>query len=404
MRWVNQATAQGCIGTRLFIFAALALSLPLARPGLVHAGEEHAGEEKEQDELLVYIGTYTRGEDPGIYRFTMNRETGELTPVGSTSGIPNPSFLAIHPSGNYLYAVSEINDFQGKRTGAVAALAIDRSQRGELAPLNRQPSAGDGPCHIVVDQTGRFVLVANYGGGSVAALPIQEDGSLGPPSSSVQHEGASVTSRQTAPHAHSINLAPSNRYAMAADLGLDKVLIYAFDAGAGKLSPNDPPAVDVTPGSGPRHFAFPPAGQFAYVINELSSTITAFRFLPDSGTLDPIQTISTLPANFSESSFTAEVQVHPSGDYVYGSNRGHDSLSVFRVEKQSGRLTLAGIVSSGGKTPRNFGIDPSGRFLLSANQQTGNVVVMRIDPATGIPEPTGHEVQVPRPVCVKFLE
>jgi 6-phosphogluconolactonase len=357
---------------------------------------------QEVSNMLVYVGSYTRGDDPGIHRFRMDMETGELTALGSTAGIVNPSFLAIHPSGRFLYAVSEINDFSGKKTGAVAALSIDRQAQGELKLINRQPSAGDGPCHVVVDPTGRCLLVANYGGGSVAALPISDDGALQPPSSSIQHEGQSVTPRQTAPHAHSINFDPGNKFAMAADLGLDKVLVYQFDAAQGKLTPHEPAGV-VEPGSGPRHFAFHPSGRQAYVINELANTITVFRYDADRGRLSPLQTASTLPEGFEGTSHTAEVQVHPSGKFVYGSNRGHDSLAVFRVNADTGTLTAVGHVSSGGKTPRNFGIDPSGKFLLSANQETGNVVVMRIDPETGMPHPTGSQVQVPRPVCIKFL-
>jgi 6-phosphogluconolactonase len=357
---------------------------------------------RAEETMLVYIGTYAGAEEPGIHCFQLNMDTGELTAVSATKGIAHPSFLALHPNGRYLYAVSEIDDFSGKKTGAVAALAIEPDN--SLRLLNRQPSSGDGPCHLVVDKTGKCVLVANYGGGSVAAIPIADDGQLHAPSSAIQHAGSSVTSRQTSPHAHSINIDPQNRFAFAADLGLDQVLVYRLNAAEGKLTAHEPAFASVDPGSGPRHFASHPSGRFAYVINELSSTITAFAYDATKGRLDVVQTISTLPGDFSGTNYTAEVQVHPSGRFVYGSNRGHDSIAVFAVDDQTGQLTTVGQQASGGKTPRNFGIDPTGKFLLAANQDTGNVVVMRIDSQTGMPHPTDHQVPIPTPVCVKFRQ
>jgi len=351
---------------------------------------------------IVFIGTYTKGEEPGIYSFRMNSQTGELEAIGTTGGIASPSFLAIHPSGKYLYAASEISDFDGKPTGAVAALAIT-PRTYELKLLNKQPSMGDGPCYVTVDHTGHCVLVANYGGGSVAALPIGEGGKLEAPSSSIQHEGKSVTDRQTSPHAHSINVDKNNKFAFAADLGLDKVLIYRFDAQHGKLQPNNPPAAMLKPGAGPRHFSFHPSGQFAYVCNELDSTVTAFAYEAERGELKTLQTLSTLPADFRDSNSTAEVQVHPAGKFVYVSNRGHNSLAIFAVDQKTGKLTAVGHQSTGGKTPRNFGIHPSGKFILAANQDTDNVVVLKVDLENGKLTPTGTEVKVPQPVCVKFL-
>lgn len=352
----------------------------------------------------VYIGTYTRGKSKGIYRFELNSRTGKLTPAGVTSGVENPSFLAIHPNGKYLYSANETARFRGRKTGSVAAFRID-PKTGALAKLNERSSGGGGPCHLVVDPQGKNVLVANYGGGSVAVLPLEKDGRLEKASSFVQHTGSSVNPRrQKGPHAHSINVDRGNRFAVAADLGLDKLLVYKFDAGKGTLTANEPAFVATAPGAGPRHFAFHPNGQNAYVINELKLTVTAFDYDPQHGTLTPKQTISTLPKGYKGTGLsTAEVQVHPSGKFLYGSNRGHNSIAVFRIDQKSGRLAAVEHQPTGGKTPRNFGIDPSGRFLLAANQSSDSVVVFRIDQTTGALTPTGHKVEVPTPVCVKFL-
>jgi 6-phosphogluconolactonase len=254
-----------------------------------------------------------------------------------------------------------------------------------------------------VDSQGKNVLVANYGGGTSAVLPIQPDGRLAAPSSIIQHSGSSVNpERQEGPHAHSINLDAGNRFAFTADLGLDKVLIYRFDGAKGTLAPNAPPSVSTAPGAGPRHFAFHPSGRYAYVINELDSTVTAFRYDGQSGTLTTLQAISTLPAGFSGDTTTAEVQVHPSGRFLYGSNRGHDSIAMFAIDPDTGRLTALGHQPTGGKTPRNFGIDPTGAYLLAANQDSDNLVLFRIE-ETGRLTSTGQAIQVPKPVCVKMI-
>lgn len=358
---------------------------------------------EESRKMLVYIGTYTRGDADGVFICRFDPSNGGLEKIGSVGGVRNPSFLAIHPNKKFLYAVSEIGDFGGKQTGGVFAYAIN-AEDGSLTPLNHQPSQGTAPCHITVDPSGKSALVANYSSGSVAVLPIADDGSLQEPSCTIQHEGSGVNPRrQEGPHAHSINLDPANRFAFAADLGLDKVLIYRLSDDKKTLTPAARPFVSVDPGSGPRHFAFHPNGKNAYVINELSSTITAFDYDPPAGTLSAIQTISTLPEGYEGSTTTAEVQVHPSGRFVYGSNRGHDSIAVFRVDTATGRLTAAGHASTTGKTPRNFGIDPTGKYMLVANQDTDDVVVFRIDAETGGLTPTGVKLEVPHPVCVKFL-
>ncbi|MBL8792350.1 MAG: lactonase family protein [Planctomycetia bacterium] len=352
--------------------------------------------------MRVYIGTYTGKESKGIYLLELDLATGTLTEKGLAGESVNPSFLAIHPSQKYLYAANEVGSFEGKKGGAVTAFAIDAAT-GKLTELNKQSSGGSGPCHIVVDKEGKVVLVANYGGGSVASLSVEADGKLKEAASVIQHTGSSVDpGRQKAPHAHSINVDPGNRFAMAADLGLDKVLIYKLDPAKGTLTPNDPPSASVAGGSGPRHFAFHPDGKHAYVINEMKSTMTAFSYDAAKGELKEIQTLSTLPADHKGGNSTAEVVVHPSGKFVYGSNRGHDSIAIFAVEAD-GKLKAVGHEPTQGKTPRNFNVDPTGQFLLAANQNSGTVVVFRIDPATGQLKATGSTAKVPGAVCVRFV-
>jgi len=352
---------------------------------------------------MVYVGTYTQGKSKGIYLFHMDPASGRLTPAGLAAVTVNPSFLAIAPNHRFLYAVNEIGEFGGTSSGAVSAFAIDPST-GKLTLLNQQSSRGAGPCHLIVDKQGKNVLVANYGGGSVVVLPIRPDGRLGPATAFIQHQGSSVNpQRQKEPHAHSMNLDAANRFAFAADLGLDKVLIYRFDPAKGSLAPNDPVSVSVAPGSGPRHFAFHPSGRWAYVINEINSTVTALSYDAKTGTLRALQTVSTLPEGFAGNNSTAEVQVSPDGKFVYGSNRGDDSLAIFAIDPDTGLLSALGRQSTQGKTPRGFGIDPAGRFLLAANQDSDSVVVFRIDPETGKLQPTGQVEEVPKPVCVQFM-
>jgi 6-phosphogluconolactonase len=347
--------------------------------------------------LRVYVGTYTGGPSRGIYLLELDTNSGALGRPRLVGETENPSFLALHPTGKYLYAVNEVDQ------GGVSAFAIDANS-GKLTFLNRQSSQGSGPCHLVVDRAGKNVLVATYGSGTLAVLPIEADGHLRPSSSSVQHKGSSANpERQEGPHAHSINLDAANHFAVAADLGLDKVLVYRFDPSQGTLTPNDPPFTSVAPGAGPRHFAFHPDGRHAYVINEMQSTVTAFDYDPERGTLAELQTITTLPRDYADKNFTAEGQVHPSGKFLYGSNRGHDSIAIFTIDARTGRLEPVGHQSTYGKTPRHFGIDPSGRFLLAANQDSNTLVVFRIDPQSGRLQPTGHSTEVPKPVCVKFV-
>lgn len=354
------------------------------------------------DTTTVYIGSYADAKAEGIHQFTLDLATGALTKAGATSGVANPSFVAVSPDKKFLYAIGEVGSFNGKKGGAVSSFSIDE-KTGALTLINQQTSGGDGPCYVASDKTGKVVLVANYGGGSVESLPVAA-GKLGEPGSFIQHTGSSIhRGKPTVPRAHSINVSPDNKFALAADLGLDKVLIYKLDADKGTMTPNDPPHGELPAGAGPRHFAFHPGGKHVYVCGELSSTVHAMTWDADKGVLKAVQELSTLPQEVKGNS-TAECQVHPSGKWVYVSNRGHDSIAVFKVDESTGHLTAVGHQPTGGKTPRNFGIDPSGKFLIAANQSTNNVVVFKIDEKTGMPTPTGVEVSVPKPVCVKFLQ
>lgn len=354
----------------------------------------------QPSDVLVYVGTYTGRGSEGVYVYRLDSATGGLQPVSKATGLRNPSFVALDPKGRCVYAVRE----GGGPGGAIVALARNRATH-ELTILNDQPSGGQGPCYVTVDREGRFVLAANYNSGSVAVLPLAEDGRLQPASCVIQHEGSSVNpSRQKGPHAHSIVLDPANRFAFVPDLGLDKIMIYRLDREQGKLLPNDPPFAKCEPGSGPRHFTFHPDGKHAYVIEELSSTVTAFAYDAAAGSLKSLQKISTLPQDFKGTSTCAEVQVHPSGKFLYGSNRGHDSIACFAIDAQTGELSLLGYTPTQGKNPRNFAIDPSGVFLLAANQDGNNIVSFRIDPQTGKLAPTGQVCQVSMPVCVKMVK
>jgi len=351
---------------------------------------------------FVYFGTYTGAKSKGIYAYRMT-DDGKFTRIGLVAETANPTYLAVHPNGKFLYSIGEVSKFGDKNTGAVSAFAVDTAS-GKLTPLNQQSSGGTGPCHIDVDRAGKVVVVANYGGGSIEALPIKEDGSLGGPGTFIQHEGSSVNkSRQEGPHGHAIVIDPSQRFAVACDLGLDKVLVYKLDAGNAKLTPNDPPFATVAPGAGPRHIAFRPDGKFAYVINELNCSMTAFAWDSSRGALNEVQVVSTLPDGLKKGYSTAEVYMHPNGKFVYGSNRGHDSIVVFASDARSGKLTLVEHQNTKGKTPRHFAIDPSGKFLLAENQDTDNVFVFRIDQETGKLALTDEKLEVSAPVCAVFV-
>jgi 6-phosphogluconolactonase len=348
--------------------------------------------------VRVYIGTYTGAKSKGIYEMRLDLATGALSEPELAGEVANPSFLAIHPTNKFVYAVSEA----GGKDATVSAFAV-APDTGKLTFLNKRSTRGGGPCYVSVDKMGKAALAANYGSGSVCAMPIAANGEVGEATAFIQHAGSGPNAaRQKGPHAHCINLTPDNRFALVCDLGLDKVFVYRFDAEKASLAPNDPPSASVAPGAGPRHVAFHPGGKFVYVINEMASTVTAFAYDGARGVLSEFQSVPTLPADFSGRSTTAEIEVHPSGRFLYGSNRGHDSIAVFAVV-DDGRLKPLGHQPTLGKTPRCFGIDPSGAWLVAANQGSDNVVVFKIDAATGNLKPAGAPASVGSPVCVKFM-
>lgn len=359
----------------------------------------------QAERYRVFVGTYTGGDSisKGVYSCEFDAETGKLSDPVLAAELINPSFLAIHPSGKYLYAVNEVSEGPGRGNGAVTALTINAD--GTLTKINHQASEGGAPCHCNVDATGTNLLIANYGGGNVAVYPISEDGSLKPVSCNIQHEGSSVDkSRQEAPHAHSINVSSDNKFAYAADLGLDKIMIYKLDADAHTLSPANQPAALVTPGGGPRHFSIHPSGKFAYTNNEMTMVVTGFSRNSEDGSLKAIQEISTIPAGFDGRKSTAECVVHPSGKFLYVSNRGHETITAYTIDQETGLLTYVENEPTGGKEPRNFFIDPSGKWLLAENQNSDTVYVFSIDQQTGALKPTGDFVTVGRPVCIRMVK
>jgi 6-phosphogluconolactonase len=356
---------------------------------------------------LVLVGTYTgsKSKSEGIYAFKLDPVTGALTPQGLAARTDNPSFLAEHPNGKWVYAVNETDSFQGKKTGGVSAFALDRNT-GKLTAIDQQSSEGTAPCHIAVDGSGRYVFVANYSSGSVAVLPISENGGVGEAVTTKQHEGSSVNpERQKGPHAHAVVPSSDNEFLLTADLGLDKIIVYRFSQLSGALNPAAPAKV-LTPGAGPRHLVFDAQGApRVYVINEMGNTISLLSWNPTSGALSaPEQTISTLPQGFSGESTTAEIVAHPSGKFLYGSNRGHDSIAVFSIDRATGKLTSKGFVPTRGKEPRSFNIDPTGRWLIAANQNSDTLSVFEIDQQTGALTPKGGLVEAPTPVCVLFVK
>jgi 6-phosphogluconolactonase len=351
---------------------------------------------------VLYVGTYTQtGKSEGIYRYEMNPDTGELTRKNAFKSV-NPSFLTIDRSKRFLYAVNEVADFLGKPSGGVSAFAIDGVTL-DLRLLNEQATQGADPCHLTLDRKRKTLLVANYTGGSVTALPVRSDGTLGIATEVKQHEGSGSKEQQKGPHAHCIILDRSERYALAADLGIDRVMIYRFNPATGQLTPGKQPSAELQKGAGPRHLTLHPNGKYLYVINELDSTMTAFAYNGVNGTLTHIDTVSTLPSDFSGVSYCADVHVSRSGKFLYGSNRGHNSIVVFQIDQRTGKLKTLEYVSTEGDWPRNFTIDPSGQFLLVANQRSDNVVTFSINPSTGRLKPTGHVAEIPVPVCLRFF-
>jgi len=393
-------TGAGCntnFSTRWFVAALVLLTVIIAAVPAAQSTEASSGK------YFVYVGTYTKKDSKGIYAYRFDAVTGETTPVGLVAETENPSFLAAHPGGRFLYAVNEIDKFNGQASGAVSAYSIDR-KTGGLSLLNQVPSMGAGPAHLSLDKTGKYLLIANYGGGSVAAFPVAKDGRLGKPSGFVQHSGSSVNpDRQTSPHAHAIVVSKDDRFAVVADLGLDELLVYKFDAAKGSLTPNDPKFAKTDPGAGPRHLAFHPNNKFVYVVNEMQSTVSTFSYDANAGKLDRLQTVSTLPKDYSGQNSTAEILVDGNGKFLYLSNRGHDSIAVFAIDQDTGTVTPVAHQAEGIKVPRNFGIDPTGAYLIVANQDGDSLIVFRINGDTGALTPAGSTVKVPMPVCVKMV-
>jgi 6-phosphogluconolactonase len=349
-----------------------------------------------------FIGSYTDTPEQGISTGSFDSETGAVQLIDTCGGVNNPSFLIFDHSKKFLYAVNETDDFGGKKSGSVSAFSHDE-KTGKLTFLNAMPSLGAHPCHLTIDRTGKYILVANYTGGNVAVLPVLSDGKLGEPVDMVQHTGKGPNAaRQEAAHAHSVNISPDNRFAFVCDLGIDKIMIYHFDERTGKLTPADHPFFQTAPGAGPRHFTFSKDGSRAFVVNELNSTLTCMKYDVANGSLTELQTLTTLPDGFTDENTCADIHVHPDGRFIYASNRGHDRIAVFSIKPGTGQLNLLQNQSVKGKTPRNFAIHESGRFLLAVNQNSNNITVFSIDPSTGKLRETGQSMKINKPVCLLF--
>ena len=385
-------------------FAFLLISALLGASGLKAEGisTPTANQSATDGKCLLFIGTYSGAKSKGIYAARMDLATGALNSLGLAAQTPNPTFLAIDSKRRYLFAANEISRYNGKRAGSISAFSIN-PETGRLSPIDQHSSIGSGPCDIILDAADRNILVANYGSGSLAVFPVLPDGRFGENTAFIQNAGKSIDpSRQEGPHAHCMVLDAANRFAFACDLGLDKTFICKFDAARGTLTPNDPPFVPAKPGSGPRHLAFHPDGRHAYIIHELNSTISVFDYDAEHGALKELQTISTLPEDFKGHTIAAEIEVHPSGKFLYASNRGHDSIAVFAIDPVKGSLASVEYQPAQGKTPRHFTFDPTGRYLLVANQDSDNVIVFAIDANTGRLKATGQMLAVPAPTCITF--
>ncbi len=358
-------------------------------------------ERAENDEqFYLFIGAYTDSDEEGISIFQFDASDGELTYLTSAKGIKNPSYLAINEKKNLLIAVNEISNFNGENSGSVSSFRIN-PLTGSLTLLSQVPSGGGSPCYVSINKSATLAFVANYSGGNVSVFPMK-DGKLSNFSNLKQHSGSGATDRQKAPHAHSIVLEPNENFALAVDLGIDQVITYSIDEKKGLLSAENQYVLD--PGSGPRHMEFHPNKRLAFVINELNSTITSCSYDAKKGSLSTVSRVSTLPSDFEGENYCADIHVSPGGKFLYGSNRGHDSMVIFQIDPESGTLTYVGHQSVKGNWPRNFMIDPTGKFLLVANQNSNNVVVFKIDAETGQLRSNGVEVQVNKPVCLKMMK
>jgi 6-phosphogluconolactonase len=368
---------------------------------LAHAAEPEAKAPLSAKDTLAYVGTFTKGQAKGIYAFrlqTSNLEVSQnitLVPLGLAAETPNPAFLEIDIKRRLVFAANDLHDFEGKPSGAVSAFSVDGAT-GKLVLLNQRPSMGSAPCFLVLDKDGKNLLVTNCIGGSVAVLPVAADGKLGAATDVVQHPGKD-------PHTHGVTLSPDNRFAFACDMGQDRLMAYRFDAAKGKLTPATPAVIAVKAGSGPRHLAFRPDGRFAYLVGSKSSTVIAYAFDAKTGALKELQTVSSLPPSFEGQNSAAEVAVHPSGKFLYVSNRGHNSVVLFTIDADKGTLGFVEEQGTGGKTPRHFGIEPGAKHMAIANQESDTVLASRIDAGNGRLKPSGVFASVPAPACVKFL-
>ena len=356
---------------------------------------------------FVYVGTYTGPASKGIYGFRFDPASGKFTPLGVAAEIANPSFVVTDPTHHYLYAVTEMSAEPGadsyKKDGTITSFAIN-PHTGALTFLNKVDAGGGGSCHLVVDKTGRMLFVANYGSGSVASFAIKPDGSIGDRTGFDQHTGSSVDpARQKGPHAHAVVLSPDNRFLFVPDLGTDQIKIYKVDAARQTFTPSDPPFATVKAGLGPRHFTFGPSAKFAYAVCEMGSSVAVFAYNPAQGALTPVQTISTLPEDFKGEDGSAEIEIDRNGRFLYASNRGMDSITVFAIDPVKGTLHRAQTISSQGKMPRNFALDPTGKYLVAANQKSGQMVVFSVDPHNGELSPQGQTLNVGAPVSILFV-
>jgi 6-phosphogluconolactonase len=373
------------------IFSTSLLTLAFALAAPKPAADSH---------YLALVGTYTgKTGSKGIYAFDFDSATGNLAPRGLAAETTSPSWVALHPSGKFAFAANEA----GKQS-TVTAFSVD-TKSGKLTQLNQLPAMGEDPCYLSFDKTGKFLFAANYSSGNVVVFPILPDGKLGEHTADVKDAGTRGPNkeRQEGPHAHWVQISPDNRFVLVSDLGLDAILIYRFDATKGTLTPNDPPSGKLSPGAGPRHVTFSPNGKFVYVVSELNSTVTAFSYDPAKGSLQSIQVVSTLPSDFHGRNDTAEIAVHPNGKWLYASNRGRDSISVFSIDPSTGKLNAVGEFPTRGQEPRHFTIDPTGNYLVAENQNSNTIVVFRIDSATGPLTKVSQADNIFSPVCFTFV-
>lgn len=378
-----------------WLFAVLVVSTLIVAPTSITSTPKPAADSQH----LAFVGTYTgKTGSKGIYAFDFDSSTGKLTLRGVAAATPSPSWVAIHPSGKFAYAANET----GKQS-TITAFSVDANS-AKLTQLNQLPALGQDPCYLSFDKTGKYLFAANYSSGNVVVFPILADGRLGEHTANVTNAGklGPNKKRQEGPHAHWVQVSPDNRFVFVADLGLDAIMSYKFDAAKGTLTPNEPPFVSLAPGAGPRHVTFTPNGKYVYAVSELNNTVTAFSYNADNGTFHEFQIISTLPADFAGRNDDAEIAVHPNGKLLFASNRGHDTIAVFSIDSKTGNLARVGDFPTRGKEPRHFTVDPTGQYLLAENQNSNTIVIFRIDP-TGPLTKVSEVTDVASPVCLTFL-